>query len=172
MTRYVSIAETMPLDVLPEFMNKYFALNFDEIIKRNGIIDKFEGDKIIAFWGRFESAKESAQRACESALAQMDAMNQFYDWAKRNGHPCPEIRIGISAGELIVGNLGSSSRIDYTVMGHDVNVAFALQEAAKEFGSCILVSESTCSLTNGLEFGDIISIDCCNSKINAHPLIQ
>jgi adenylate cyclase len=172
MTGYVGIAEKMPLEVLPVFMNKYFELNSDEILRADGVIDKFEGDKILAFWSILETERHSAQLACETSLAQMNAMNRFYNWAKNHGHPCPKIRIGISTGELIVGNLGIKNRMDFTVMGHSVNVAHTLQEMAKEHGFDILVSETTRDMTNGLKFGHAIPVDCCDSKINAYPLLK
>ncbi|MBI9075262.1 MAG: hypothetical protein JEZ02_07620 [Desulfatibacillum sp.] len=68
MADYVSIAEKISLEALSHFMTKYFELNSEEIYKREGCIDRFEGDKIVAFWGLFRTEKHSAQLACESAI--------------------------------------------------------------------------------------------------------
>jgi len=171
MTGYVGIAEKMPLADLPKFMNKYFELNCGEILKAEGCIDKLEGDKIISFWNLIESGTHSAQLACESAVAQINSMNEFYNWAKSKGYPCPKIRIGINTGELVIGNLGTKTRMDFTVMGDAANIAFRLEEAAKVNDLKILVGQSTRENTTGFDFGDAVLIEYSKSTIEGYPLI-
>lgn len=172
MTGYVGIAEEMPLADLHNFMNKYFEFNCDEILKAEGCIDKLEGDKIISFWNLFEAGTHSAQLACESAIAQINSMNQFYDWAKSKGYPCPKIRIGINTGEMVIGNLGTKTRMDFTVMGDATNIAFRIEEAAKVNDIKILVGHSTRENTTGFDFGEAVTIEYSNSTIEGYPLIN
>ena len=170
MTGYVGIAEKMPLDLLPEFMNRYFEANCSAIIKHEGCIDQFEGDKIMAFWGLHHPPQESAQLACESAISQIKEMEKFYSWAKEQGHPCPDIRIGISTGPVVMGSIGGKTRMDFTALGKPVIIANALQDKAKTFGSCILVDENTRKFAMNVQFGEVIEMTRGLSNIRAFPI--
>ena len=170
MTGYVGIAEKMPLKLLPEFMKQYFEVNCSVIQKYQGCIDKFEGDKIMAFWGLNQTPEQSAQLACESAVSQMEEMEKFYAWAKKNGHPCPKIRIGISTGPVIMGNMGSKTILDFTVMGACVSTAATLQDAAKHCDSAILVDENTRNYVTDVKFDDLVNVAKGNSMIKAFPI--
>jgi adenylate cyclase len=172
MTGYVGIAEKMPLAVLSEFMNQYFETHCSVIEKFNGCIDQFAGDRIVAFWGMKNTQHQNAQLACESAVSQMTEMEKFYAWAKDKGYPCPKIRIGISTGPAVIGNLGSKTRFNYTVLGACVTIAQALEEEAKKVDSGILVDENTRNLTTRLLFGDKIEVLKGASRISAFPLIK
>ena len=170
MTGYVGIAEIMPLKLLPEFMNQYFEVNCSAILEYEGRIDRFEGDRIMAFWGLNHTAGQSAQLACESAITQMRGMEKFYSWAKGEGHPCPRIRIGISTGTVIMGDVGGRTRSDFTVMGAPVGIAEALQDEAKKCDSAILVDETTRNHATDFRFGEIIEIVKSDSTITAFPI--
>jgi adenylate cyclase len=170
MTGYVGVAEKMPLDRLGEYMNKYLAVNTDAITALGGAIDKVVGDRIIAFWDQFDSAEEGAQCACESALKQLSAMREFYAWAKAEGFPCPQIRIGIHAGPALVGNFGSESRVNYTAIGQAVSVATFLEAKAKEVDPPILVSHTVKELTKSLSFGAETLLQSEGQQFPAYPL--
>ena len=130
---FTSISEKQHPDTVVRLLNKYFDLMAKEIIAQGGIIDKFIGDCVMAvFKGPFHS-----DRAIDASLAikkAIDTLPEEHDFT-------PHVAIGINCGEMVSGNIGSSSirRLDYTVIGDTVNTAQRIQSAAK--GSQILISE-------------------------------
>jgi class 3 adenylate cyclase len=117
-------------------LNTYFEVMVKEIIDQNGYIDKFIGDAIMAvFRGEYH-----LDRAIDAALAVRQQINQFPESRQTGGYK-PKVSIGIKSGEMISGNIGSSSlkRLDFTVVGDVVNIAARLQSAAEE--NQILISE-------------------------------
>ncbi|MEP6263098.1 MAG: adenylate/guanylate cyclase domain-containing protein [Gillisia sp.] len=132
---FTKISETQPPDVVVNLLNEYFDIMVKEIINQNGIIDKFMGDCIMAvFKGDFH-----LDRAVDACLA---IRNKLQELPEREEGFKPQLSIGINSGEMISGNIGSSTlrRLDYTVIGDVVNVAARLQGAATE--DQILISET------------------------------
>ena len=126
---FTAISETTPPDVVVTMLNTYFDVIVKEIIAQDGHIDKFIGDAVMAvFRGDYH-----LDRAIDTALA---VRNQINDLPEVNGTKqfTPKVSIGINSGDMISGNIGSSSlkRLDYTVIGDTVNIAARLQDAAKE----------------------------------------
>ena len=140
MTNYVSIAEWMPLEQLPVFMNRYFECQTEQIHRREGIVDKYIGDIIMSYWTK---PHLDAQLACEAALDQMAEMADFHLWAAANGFPSPGIRIGINSGAMQIGEMGTKYLRARTVAGDEVNLASRLEGRAKEYGVRTLISEAT-----------------------------
>lgn len=133
---FTAISETTPADKVVEMLNMYFEVMVKEIIDQNGYIDKFIGDAIMAvFRGEYH-----LDRAIDAALAVKQQINSLPE-SKEVGNYRPKVSIGIKSGEMISGNIGSSSlkRLDFTVVGDIVNVAARLQAAAAE--NQILISE-------------------------------
>lgn len=139
MTGYVGIAERMPLDKLPVFMNRYFEAHGTAIQARDGIIDKYIGDVVVALW----SQGDGAQLACEAALDQSAEMVEFHAWAAQNGYPSPSFRIGINSGSMRVGEVGTDYLRHFTVMGNEVNRASRLEGRNKAYGTRILIAGAT-----------------------------
>lgn len=132
---FTKISETQPPDVVVNLLNEYFDIMVKEIINQNGIIDKFMGDCIMAvFKGEFH-----LDRAVDACLA---IRNKLQELPEREEGFKPQLSIGINSGEMISGNIGSSTlrRLDYTVIGDVVNVAARLQGAATK--DQILISET------------------------------
>ncbi|HSP83119.1 MAG TPA: adenylate/guanylate cyclase domain-containing protein [Gillisia sp.] len=132
---FTKISETQPPDVVVNLLNEYFDIMVKEIINQNGIIDKFMGDCIMAvFKGDFH-----LDRAVDACLA---IRNKLQELPEREEGFKPQLSIGINSGEMISGNIGSSTlrRLDYTVIGDVVNVAARLQGAATI--DQILISET------------------------------
>jgi len=131
------------------FLNRYFALMAEVIRARQGIIDKYIGDSVMAFWGQpFTDAESHAALCCEAALDQRARLDEFRAdlpnlLGVRHGLPEVEARMGIASGEVLVGNIGSETARGYTVIGDTVNLASRLEQANKFYGSHILVSEAT-----------------------------
>jgi adenylate cyclase len=130
-------------------MNQYLTLASESIRRHNGIIDKYIGDAIMAFWSPpFTNEDEHARLACFAALEQLLILNEFRRMLPdvtgfRKGLPNIDIRIGLATGEVIIGNIGSHISRNYTVMGDTVNIASRLESASKYYGTRLLMSEET-----------------------------
>ncbi len=110
----------------------------------SGTIDKFIGDAVMAFWGAPASNEHHARDACRCAIAIQRAI-QTLGIADDAGNPL-RVRIGINSGPMLVGNIGSDVRLNYTVIGDAVNVASRLEGANKTCGTTILIGEETRAL--------------------------
>ncbi|MBT8298642.1 MAG: response regulator [Maribacter sp.] len=133
---FTAISENTSPDVVVQMLNTYFDVMVKEIIAQEGHIDKFIGDAVMAvFRGDYH-----LDRAIDAALAVRNQINNLPE-VKGTQHYKPKVSIGIKSGEMISGNIGSSSlkRLDYTVIGDTVNIAARLQDAAKE--NQILITE-------------------------------
>ena len=149
---FTHLCEQLTPDGVVRFLNQYFTLMSGPIRDNHGILDKFIGDGIMAYWGPpFTDDKEHARLACFSALeqlAQLETFNRMLPdlMGLRKGLPTVNIRMGIATGDVTVGSIGSEAFKGYTVMGDTVNVASRLEGANKEYGSRILISEDTWNL--------------------------
>ena len=149
---FTQIGEQLTPDGVVRFLNRYFTLMAEPIREYHGILDKFIGDAIMAFWGPpFTGEKEHAVLACHSALDQMARLEGFRRMLPdlmglRKGLPSVNIRMGIATGDVTVGSIGSESSKGYTVIGDAVNLASRLEGANKEYGTRILISEDTWSM--------------------------
>jgi adenylate cyclase len=111
-----------------------------------GTLDKFIGDSIMAFWGAPTPNADHAETACRAALACQDELKALQEKWTQQGKPLFHQRIGINSGEVIVGNMGSASRLNYTVVGDTVNTASRFEGLNKLYGTRIIIGESTRAL--------------------------
>lgn len=140
---FTSLSENLKPEKLVSQLNEYLDAMSEIILKSEGTVDKYIGDAIMAFWGAPIPQADHAIRACIAALeyqATLSELNRSWERKKKVTFPA---RIGINTGELLVGNIGSKNRFDYTVIGDTVNLASRLEGANKLFGTDILISEST-----------------------------
>jgi adenylate cyclase len=139
---FSSLAEQMePNDLLAQ-LSVYFEAVSQAIAEEHGTVDKFIGDGIMAFWGAPAHRDDHELRACCGALRAARRMQQLNaDW-RAQGRPPLHVRIGLHCAEVLVGNVGSSTRLSYTVMGDGVNVAARLEGINKTFGTAICISDS------------------------------
>jgi adenylate cyclase len=107
------------------------------------MLDKYIGDSLMAVFGAPLPDSEHALNACRAALNMRVALAALHARWRPEGRPCVEMRIGINTGPVVIGNMGTERRFDYTVMGDDVNVAARLEGANKALGTDILISAST-----------------------------
>ncbi len=143
---FTSMAETMDPEDLVLFLNTYFAAMIDIILENEGTLDKFMGDAVLALFGAPVQHDDDALRAVKVALAMQDTLRRLNaQWASA-GKPQIRIGIGISTGEVIVGNIGSARRLEYTAIGKDVNYAQRIEALTKEIPAAILVNETTYEL--------------------------
>jgi len=134
-------------------MNEYLSRMTEVVLNHQGEIDKFIGDAIMARFGVLSDLPYPARNAVEAACAMLEELDQLRnEWAAR-GLENFNIRIGIATGPVLAGNIGSTRRQEFTVMGTTVNLASRLEALNKELGSRILVDEETFShLPKGLKF--------------------
>ncbi len=131
-------------------MSEYINTLAPCIQAQQGLIDKYIGDSIMAFWGAPLDDPDHAIHACLATLACRDLVNKLNKNWLAEGKPCLITRFGISTGLAIVGNMGSRYRLNYTVLGDTVNIASRLEQLNKIFNTQIIVDENTYELCNAL----------------------
>ncbi|MCH8884673.1 MAG: HAMP domain-containing protein, partial [SAR324 cluster bacterium] len=142
---FTSLSETLTPEGVVEFLNEYLSEMTAAVEAEQGIVDKYIGDAVMAFWGAPLPLEDHPLHACRAALAQGAKIAELRRaWAGRGGLSRFHARIGLHTGEVIVGNIGSSTRMDYTIIGDAVNTASRLEGLNKLYGTGILISEETC----------------------------
>jgi adenylate cyclase len=140
---FTPISEKLAPEQVSDIMNLYFASVSDIILRQGGYVDKYIGDGVMAVFGVPIPQEDHALRACLSAIESVKAISALRNELVQRGLPEINIRIGINTGELIVGNMGSKSRLNYTVMGDTVNIASRLEAINKELKTRIAIGEQT-----------------------------
>lgn len=146
---FSGMSELLTPSGLVRVINRYFSIMAEPIVAEKGVIDKYVGDSIMAFWGSpFIADEQHAALACRAALAQFDQLEKLNAALPeilgfRNGIPNFHIRIGLATGEVLSGNIGSENSKSYTVMGDTVNIASRLESLNKKYGTRILIDELT-----------------------------
>ncbi|NES96374.1 MAG: HAMP domain-containing protein [Desertifilum sp. SIO1I2] len=154
---FSAMTETLPADALVKITNQYLTLMSAPISAHSGVIDKFIGTTVMAFWGSpFTSETEQAYLACYAALDQVVQLKQLFQLIPRTSNHSFSLHIGIATGSLVVGNMGSESAKSYTVMGDTVNIASRLKGVSKQYGVPIILTQETRNMAvKGLEFREI-----------------
>ncbi len=140
---FTTLSEKLEPEELVRLINQYHDTAAHEIFRTEGTLDKFIGDAIMAFWGDPIEQPDHTIRACRSAISLQERLKELADKLRHLGLPDVRARVGINTGVVIVGNVGSKERHNYTAMGNDVNLASRLEGVNKEFGTDILISDST-----------------------------
>lgn len=139
---FTSVSEKLSPKELVSLLNRYFNAMSGEIFKHKGILDKYIGDAIMAFWGAPVKDEKQADNAVQAAIGmvkQLDNLNKELE--EKNGTKI-DIGIGIYSGQAIVGNIGSKIRFDYTAIGDSVNIASRVEGLTKRYKTKIIISES------------------------------
>jgi class 3 adenylate cyclase/HAMP domain-containing protein len=140
---FTTIAERMLPDQMVESLNAYFELMVDTILKHKGIVDKFIGDAIMAFFGAPVKHTDDAEQAVHAGLEMLTALESFNAQQLHSGRPAFQIGIGLNYGVVTVGNIGHrEKKMDYTVIGDMVNLASRLEGLTKSYQVPFLISES------------------------------
>lgn len=137
---FTGLSERLGDRVIP-ILSKYLDITSEAIVANDGTIDKFIGDAVMAFWGAPTAQTNHALLCCRAALACRGAI-ETSGLSDDQGAPL-QIRIGINSGRMLVGNIGSELRLNYTVIGDSVNVASRLEGANKQYGTQILMGVET-----------------------------
>ncbi len=140
---FTTISEKLTPEELVHLLNEYLTAMTDVVFKHDGMLDKYMGDAIMAVFGAPLDQPDHARRACQTALEMMDELHRLQKKWQAEGKPVLNIGIGVNSGDMVVGNMGSEMRFDYTVMGDMVNLGSRLEGINKEYGSNIIFSEFT-----------------------------
>jgi adenylate cyclase len=128
---------------LVKFLNEYLTAMTDIIHRLKGTIDKYEGDAIIAFWNAPLETENHAGLAVQAAIECQAVLSRMRPRFRKTTGKEVRMRIGINSGPAVVGNLGSNTRFDYTMIGDAVNLAARLESGNKHFNTYTMVSEET-----------------------------
>ncbi len=145
---FTATSEHMDPEKVAEMLNRHFTAMSLIIMRHGGTVDKFMGDSIMAFWGAPLDDPDHPVNACMAAIEmqkEMDRLQNKSDWP---GASPLFMRTGIHSGPAVVGNMGSTDRFDYTIIGDNVNLASRLEEANNIYGTDILISKSTADQLN------------------------
>ena len=140
---FTKISEGLEPEDLTQLLNEYLTAMTDIIMEEEGTVDKFEGDAIIAFWNAPLDIENHAEKAVRTALRCQEKLEELRPYFLEQYGKYMFMRIGINTGFAIAGNMGSSSRFDYTVLGDAVNLAARLEGANKYYGTYTMISSST-----------------------------
>ncbi|HTH18956.1 MAG TPA: adenylate/guanylate cyclase domain-containing protein [Candidatus Udaeobacter sp.] len=146
---FTGLSERLTGLVMVTLLNRHFGLQALAVQEHKGVVDKFVGDSIVAFWGSpFVKTDEHAMLACRAAQAQLTALDTLRRelpdiTGLRRDAPHIDLCIGICTGEVVVGNIGSENTRSYTVVGDSVNLAARLETANRVYGTQILINETT-----------------------------
>ncbi|MBF0528129.1 MAG: adenylate/guanylate cyclase domain-containing protein [Deltaproteobacteria bacterium] len=142
---FTTISEKLDPEALVHLLNQYLTVMTDLVFKYDGLLDKYIGDAIMAFWGAPLSQPDHAKLACRTCLEMLKELETLRQrWAQENpATPFIDIGIGLNTGFMVVGNMGSETRFDYTVMGDAVNLGSRLEGTNKEYGTNIIIGEMT-----------------------------
>ena len=147
---FTSISEKLAAEDLVDHLEDYLTAMSEQISQDHGTIDKYIGDAVMAFWGAPTPNKNHAIDACRAALANQHNLQELCKKWRDQGKPELWTRIGISSGELVIGNMGSEERLNYTVIGNPVNLASRLESLNKVYGTKIIISQKTKELVSDI----------------------
>jgi class 3 adenylate cyclase len=177
---FTSLGEHLTPTLMVNILNRFFTLQAEAIQSCDGIIDKFIGDAVMAFWGPpFTDEQQHAELSCRAALKQLQALHKFRSeipelTGLRKNTPTIDMRIGISTGDVVVGNIGSDLSRSYTVIGDPVNIGSRLEGANREYQTKILISEQTFILAKDAIIAreiDVISVKGKAEKLKVYELL-
>lgn len=146
---FTSMSERLSPTELVRVLNQYFSAVTSAITDNDGVLDKYIGDAIMAFWGAPLPDKLQADRALIAAKAMLAELNKLNAILAANGDPQIRIGIGIYTGKAVVGNVGSEHRYDYTAIGDSVNAASRIEGLTKQFNASIIIGDTTKELLRG-----------------------
>jgi adenylate cyclase len=161
---FTTISEHYGEDVqgLTQIMNRYMTAMTAKILENNGTLDKYIGDAQMAFWNAPVDDEYHAKHAVKTALEMMGSLDAFNEEIAKEGVPAFGMGLGINTGTVVVGNMGSDQRFDYTCLGDSVNLASRLEGQSKPYGVKIVLGERTANLVKD-EY-PVVELDCIAVK--------
>jgi adenylate cyclase len=162
---FTTLAEEIGPDDVSRLLNEYLTPMTDIVLESRGTLDKYIGDAIVAFWGAPLPVEGHPVRACEAALAMQEEIARLR--AERRdlaGVDRLQVGIGIHSGEVVVGNMGSDQRFDYTVTGDGVNLCSRLEGLTKFYGVSIIASSDLVGRVEGFQVRELDTIRAKGKK--------
>jgi adenylate cyclase len=147
-SNFTSMAEKVEPPKLTEILNTYFTPVTENILQHDGFVDKYLGDGIMAVWGVPYPNPDHAFEACLSALEQQTIVRSMQEMILKKFGVQLHVRMGVASGQVIAGNMGSSKKFQYTVIGDPVNIASRLEPVNKELGTSIIITHTVQSALN------------------------
>jgi len=172
---FTTLSEQTTPKELVRILNTYFSAMTKEILRYNGVLDKYIGDAIMAFWGAPIGDPRQADNALRASLGMVKALAELNKEFKKKGDPEIKIGIGLYTGPAIVGNIGSELRFDYTVIGDTVNASARLEGLTKEYKVPIILGERTKNkLTESYELKSLgpVSVKGRKEHINIFTVVE
>jgi len=170
---FTSMAEDMTPPDLVDLLNEYLTEMTDIVLEEGGIIDKFQGDAIMAEFGAPIPSPNHADMAVKTGLRMQRRLKELRQEWRQKGLPMLNCRVGINTGAMIIGNMGSNNVFDYTVIGDEVNLASRLEGANKLYKTFLMISEATHNqLTPGLFKTRILDVIKVKGKLKAITVFE
>jgi len=164
---FTSLAETKKPDELVKFLGQYFDDISKIIAAERGTVDKYMGDGIMAFWGAPTQVEDHAVRACVAAL---QCQRRVAELAAKGVYLAT--RIGLATGEVLVGNIGSTERMNYTVMGDIANLASRIEGINKQYGTQLMISEATYEQAKQVVVARPVDVVAVKGKTQGVPIYE
>jgi len=171
---FTTISESMAPEALVDLLNEYLNEMSEVILSYHGTVDKYIGDAIMAVWGATVDQPDHAVRACHAALDCRRQLSAFRESLRKRGLPDLNMRIGVSSGPMLVGNMGSKRRFDYTVIGDVVNLGSRLEGANKNYDTHVMINQRTRELAGDtivVRELDLLRVKGKNKPITVYELI-
>ncbi len=172
---FTTISESLSPESLVNLLNDYLSEMTEIVLEYKGTVDKYMGDAIMAFWGAPLPMEEHAYTACLASLKQLESLNNLQEKWKDQKLPIINIGIGLNTGDAVVGNMGSTHRMDYTVMGDTVNLGSRLEGTNKVYGTRIIISEYTYEYVKDKIIArelDLIKVKGKNEPVRIYELLD
>lgn len=172
---FTTMSESLSPEDLVHLLNEYLSTMTNLVIAYKGTIDKYMGDAIMAFWGAPVPNSDHAYCACLTSIKQLEELKVMQDRWAANGWPVIDIGIGLNTGFAVAGNMGSSHRMDYTVMGDTINLGSRLEGTNKQYGTRIIISEFTYAQVKDRVYArelDDIRVKGKNEPVKIYELID
>ena len=148
---FTARCETSPPEEIAAFLNQFFSLAADAVFEFGGTLDKFIGDAVMAFWGAPLPQDDHAERAVRSALLIMEGLEGWNAEREAAGEDPVSVRVAIHSGPVVVGDIGSATRVDYTVLGNTVNVAARLEGSVAKPGQIVIGETTQAAIAHAFE---------------------
>ena len=173
--QFAAMTESLGAGATVKMLNEYFDEMVNVVLQNGGVLDKYIGDALMAVFGAPLVGQRDADNAVAAAIEMVRALKQFNENRVAHGDQPINVGVGISSGEVVAGSIGSSKRMDYTVIGDSVNLAARLEGANKFFGTSILVSgETLAQMKTALAWReiDLIRINGTNKLISTFEPLE
>lgn len=169
---FTGISERLAAEEMMHHLCDYFDLISNVIKGRRGTIDKYIGDALMAFWGAPLEDEKHCLHACQAALTAAELLKKQNEKWEQQGKPALPTRFGIHSGDAIIGNLGSSQRLNYTAIGDTINVASRLEQINKVYNTEILVSDTAANIVSNDIFCRVIDLITVKGKTESTQIYQ